>query len=39
VKKHHHKDHDVDAENPPDVKNDHLKYKVANNQGSSSLLK
>jgi hypothetical protein len=39
VKKHHAKDHDVLAENPPDVKCDHLKYKVETNQASSDLLK
>jgi hypothetical protein len=39
VKNHDATDHDDDAENPADVKNDHLKNKVTSNQGSSNLLK
>ncbi len=39
VENHDAKDDDVDAENPADVKNDHLKNKVTSNQASSNLLK
>ena len=39
VENHDVKDHLNVAENPLDVKNDHLKNKVSSNQGSSFVLK